>query len=292
MFDIGYLEPMIFEGKKFFANSLLPAMLLLVAGILLHRLTNYAAEQHIVNLARSARSSNPQVRARMKQRRATTQVTAYVIKIAIWTGIVFLVIAELGVEIRSFVPIATVLIASLGFGGRRLVQDYVTGIINTSEQQFGAGDKVKLYVGPSTEPFTGEVESLTLRGVRIRLSDGSIGTFGHGDIYGIVNQSPSDWSRVVMMIDVPNSISITKSTQIVKSAAMTVYRNEKLNSWFLEKPIVTGVSRQLLDQTTLRVQAKVWPGSQESIKSILLLGIQQSLQAEGVIGSMREVSDD
>lgn len=286
MFKYGYLEPVLWEAKNYFANYLLPALLVLAGTILAHRLVSGFAHAHTVSLNRVLTTSETsEEKARYRQRIATTQVTTYGLKFVIWVASAMICVERLGLALSSMVPIATVLVASLGFGGRRLVQDYLSGIVTTSERQYGTGDEVQVFVGPATEPFEGIVESVTLRNVRLRLTDGSIGTFGHGEVYAAINTTPSDWTRVILLVEVSAKVPVDKSSSIITEEAQAVYTHDHYKEYFLEQPDVSGVVSQNLDQTVFRVSCKVKPGYRDRTKRIMLTRIQRGLQKSNILGA-------
>lgn len=284
MLDPAYLAPFIQDAKFFTANSILPAALVLLGGIVGHRVINMVAHLHEASINSAIRRSGAHdTSAQLRRKRGGVQVVSYLIKLILWLGAIFWTLDVIGVKTSSFIPVTAVIIASLGFGGRRLVTDYISGAVTTSEQQLGKGDSVRLYVSGIDGAIDGIVESITLRGIKVRTEDGSIGSFGHSDIVGTINRSPGDWSRVILEIDVPTSANLGTSVEVVNAAAASVWASYR--AYFRSVPKVTGVTRQLLEQTTLRVECRVIPGQQDYIKRTMLLRVQNQLQSQSVIGS-------
>lgn len=290
MLNSVYLEPLIQDTKFYFANSILPALLILLCAVIIHRIVNMVTILHETRLNSAiGRADGHDRRATLRRRRGGVQVVGYAIKLGVWLACILWSLGALGIHTSSLVPVTAVLIAALGFGGRRLVTDYISGAVITSEQQLGRGDDVEVHITGIEGPMFGSVESITLRSIRIRTEDGGIGTFGFGDIVGIINRSPGDWSRVVMEIDVPTSSNLEECKRIIEDAARSIQRSHP-ESFFRNNPaLVVGATRQLLDQTTLKVECRVIPGKQDWIRQIMLLRIQQKLQERDIVGKGREV---
>jgi small conductance mechanosensitive channel len=113
----------------------------------------------------------------------------YVLRIAVWTVAVLMVLGELGFDLGPLLAGAGIAGIALGFGAQSLVRDFLAGFFILLEDQFGVGEAVELSVVGGT--VTGRVESLTLRTTSVRTEDGTVSVIPNGNIQVASNRSRS-----------------------------------------------------------------------------------------------------
>jgi len=111
----------------------------------------------------------------------------YVIRVAVWTVAVLMVLGELGFDLGPLIAGAGIAGIALGFGAQSLVRDFLAGFFILLENQFGVGEAVELSVVGGT--VTGRVESLTLRTTVVRTEDGTVSVVPNGNIQVASNRS-------------------------------------------------------------------------------------------------------
>ena len=101
-----------------------------------------------------------------------------------FTVLAFLLFLDLiKVNLAPLLAGASVFGVAIGFGAQNLVKDFIAGISNLAEDQYGVGDVVDL------GDAIGVVESVTLKSTRIRSLDGTLWHIPNGSIERVANKS-------------------------------------------------------------------------------------------------------
>lgn len=120
-------------------------------------------------------------------------ITNYILKILISIITIFTVLENLGINIAALLATAGLASVAIGFGAQSLVRDFIAGFFILFEDQFTIGDSVDIITASGV--FSGSVERMTLRMVRVRSNEGSLLTIQNGDIRSVKNFT-SDWARI------------------------------------------------------------------------------------------------
>ena len=120
-------------------------------------------------------------------------MTSHVLKIIVYIIAVFTILQNLGINIAALLATAGVASLGISFGAQSLVKDFIAGFFIIFEDQFAMGDNVELNTTGGI--YTGSIEKMTLRMVRMRSSEGSLVTISNGDIRSAKNFT-TDWSRI------------------------------------------------------------------------------------------------
>lgn len=122
------------------------------------------------------------------QRASTlTQSVSYVVRIAVWTVTILLVLGEFDVNIGPLIAGAGIAGVALGFGAQSIVKDFLSGFFFLLEDQFAVGDQVKL--NAAGKELEGRVEALSLRTTEVRDEDGVLHVVANGNIMVVSNRS-------------------------------------------------------------------------------------------------------
>ncbi len=84
------------------------------------------------------------------------------------TLVALTVLSQIGVNIAPLLAGAGIVGVAIGFGSQKLVQDVITGIFLLLENAMQVGDAVTL------AGVSGNVETLSIRTIRLRAGDGSL----------------------------------------------------------------------------------------------------------------------
>jgi hypothetical protein len=136
-------------------------------------------------------------------------VSRNVLRIAVWTPAVLLIIVELGMDIVPLLATVGILSLGLSLGMQTLVKDLATGFFMLLEDAFAVGDLVVI------NGQMGRIESLTVRVVRVRATDGSLYTFPYGNIASLCNQN-RDFSAAVIFFRVGLDANIDQVFDILE----------------------------------------------------------------------------
>lgn len=103
------------------------------------------------------------------------------IVLIVLTGIA--VLANIGVDVTPLIAGAGVFGLALSFGSQQLVQDVITGIFILAEDTIAIGDTI------NTGDRSGVVESISLRTIRLRDSDGALHSIPFSTVKALKNSS-------------------------------------------------------------------------------------------------------
>src|SRR5262249_53517846 len=94
-----------------------------------------------------------------------------------------MILSEAGVEVAPLIAGAGVVGIAVGFGAQTLVRDLFTGAFLIIEDIVSRGDIVEI------NGFSGRVEAMTLRTIRLRDYDGTLHIFPYGEAQIIHNKT-------------------------------------------------------------------------------------------------------
>jgi small-conductance mechanosensitive channel len=135
---------------------------------------NAAIERRLELLGRSGRATR--LRTLLPLLR-----TALLVAIAIVIGLTAL--SELGVDIAPLLAGAGIIGVAIGFGSQTLVHDVITGMFLLLENEVQVGDVI------TAAGFSGTVENLSIRTIRLRAADGSVNIIPFSAVTTINNTS-------------------------------------------------------------------------------------------------------
>lgn len=205
----------------------------------------------------------------------------------IWTIAALTVLGELGINLGPLIAGAGIVGIALGFGAQNLVRDFLSGIFMLIEDQYGVGDTID--VGPAS----GVVEGVSLRTTRIRDVEGNVWHVPNGTIQWVANMS-QQWARALVDVDVSVDSDPDAATTVLLDAATALAADPVWRVEFLEPPEVWGVERLGPDGYTVRLAAKVRPGSQWKVARELRARIGTALDGAGIgmaVARRRMISD-
>ncbi|MGH2692509.1 MAG: mechanosensitive ion channel family protein [Actinomycetota bacterium] len=123
------------------------------------------------------------------QRAATlAQAVSYVVKIAVWTVTLLLLLGEFGLDVGPLIAGAGIAGVALGFGAQSVVKDFLSGFFFLLEDQFSVGNLVTLNAG-GKEGLEGRVEAMSLRTTELRDDAGTLHIIPNGNITVVGNRS-------------------------------------------------------------------------------------------------------
>ncbi len=253
---------------------------------LVHRAIDKVAAQAAEGAVPSilARGRGPQLlleqTAASAERRAQRAATAAGLLKSITTGVIaavviFMALAQLGLNIAPLLASAGILGLALGFGAQSLVKDFLSGIFMILEDQYGVGDVVELGTA------SGTVEAVGLRVTRLRDVNGTVWYVRNGEILAVGNMS-QNWARTVLDIPVAFSADLTSVRALLHDVAQQLWEDPEYRPDILEEPEVWGVERWDPDGVVVRVVLKTAPLQQWSVAREMRERIKDRFDAEGI----------
>ncbi|MCJ7769091.1 MAG: mechanosensitive ion channel family protein, partial [Dehalococcoidales bacterium] len=129
-----------------------------------------------------------------KRAKTLGDLFTWILGLLIGVVVLFMILADLGVNITPLLASAGVAGVAIGFGAQNLIKDFLSGLFISLEDQYNTGDVVKI------AGISGQVEEVNLRRTVLRDLDGILHTIPNGIITTASNYT-RDWSRV--KLDMP-----------------------------------------------------------------------------------------
>ena len=170
-----------------------------------------------------------------------------------------IVLSELGINIGPLLAGAGVIGLAVGFGAQTLVKDVITGLFILVEDTIAVGDYVE--VGG----HEGDVESLSIRTIRLRDPAGSVHTVPFSDVGTVLNYT-KDFSNVVLNIGIAYRENVDEVMKVIEDLGREMAEDPTLGADIITPLVAQGV--QSLDDSAVIVRAKmrVTAGTQWGMK--------------------------
>lgn len=159
-----------------------------------------------------------------------------------------IVLSELGINIGPLLAGAGVIGLAVGFGAQTLVKDVITGLFILVENTITVGDYVE--VGG----HEGDVESLSIRTIRLRDSAGTVRTVPFSDVGTVVNYT-RDFSNVVLNIGIAYRENVDEVMVVIEKLGREMAEDKKLGGDIMTPMVAQGV--QSLDDSAVIIRAKM-----------------------------------
>lgn len=198
-------------------------------------------------------------------------VSRNVLRIAVWTPAVLFIIVEMEIDIIPILAPLTLLGAALAFGVQSLVKDFFTGFFMLLEDAFAVGDLVLI------NGQMGRIESLTIRVVRLRATDGSLYTFPYGTITNLCNQN-RDFSAAVLFFEVGSDADMNKIYELLEKISKDLRKDPKTRSLVLDSIQIDGINEVSDHALQIRAVIKTKPSMHYKVKWAFNLLLKQYLE--------------
>lgn len=198
---------------------------------------------------------------------------ALLIMIFIMVGMI--VLSELGVNIAPLLAGAGVVGLAVGFGAQTLVKDMITGIFILLDDAVSVGDVVTL------GGFTGTVESLSIRALRLRDSQGNIQMIPFGTVDSVVNMG-RDYAYVALDIRVSYHEDTDKVMDLMRQVGEELQNDPEYAFQIMEPIEIQGVSQFTDSSVIISARIKTLPLRQWSVRRAYNRLIKKKFDAEGV----------
>lgn len=153
-------------------------LLIVVLALVIRRLLRRAIRRSIAKATAVGLTERRRLRAETLGSILESIASAVVLTVAF-----VMVLGELGLNLAPIIASAGIVGVALGFGAQNLVKDFLSGVFNILEDQFGVGDEV------DTGFAIGTVEAVGLRTTRLRDVTGVVWHVRNGEILRIGNRS-------------------------------------------------------------------------------------------------------
>ncbi len=257
--DLWGLNPSYFifsHMGRLIAEKAFSIFVIIVIALFLTRTGNELLTRYLSGEKGLLNDSQKQRLARFK---TISSVSRNVLRIAVWTPAILLIIVELEVDIVPLLATVGILSVGLSFGVQALVKDLVTGFFMLLEDAFAVGDLVAI------NGQMGRIESLTIRVVRLRATDGSLFTFPYGNIITLCNQN-RDFSAAVMLFQVGIEADINKVFEILEKISNDLQKNTTTKALMVGSIEIDGVNEINDHAFEIRAVLKTKPSQHYKVK--------------------------
>jgi len=172
--------------------------------------------------------------------------------------LIFIILAEIGINIIPLLAGAGVLGIAIGFGAQTLVQDFLTGFTIILEDLIHVGDVVK--VGERS----GLVEKITMRKIQLRDFSGAVYTVPFSEVK-IIDNLTKDFSFYVFDIGISYQENVDRVIGILKEIDEEMRADEKFGPLILAPLEIFGVDRFADSAVIIKARIKTKPIQQWTI---------------------------
>ncbi len=222
------------------------------------------------NLVKAARDPR-----RAAQLRTLSPLLRGVVQAVILVFGLMMLLSELGVQIGPLIAGAGVAGIAIGFGAQSLVKDVLTGFFLIIEDIVSVGDTVRIAT------FKGEVESMTLRTIRLRDFDGSLHIFPYGEAQVIHNETKA-FSYAVVDLQISYGSDVDAALAAMAEVGSALQRDQILGSKILADMEVLGVENLKESGLQLRGRIKTRTGADGGITREFNRRIKAEFDKKGI----------
>ncbi len=254
---------------------------IIAVALFITRAGNGILTKYLNTTKKSANDAKKQKRARFK---TIYSISRNVLRIAVWTPATLLIIIEMGIDIVPLLATLGILSFGLSFGVQSLVKDLTTGFFMLLEDAFAVGDLVVI------NGQMGRIESLTVRVVRLRATDGSLYTFPYGNITSLSNQN-RDFSAVLLFFKVGFEADINQVFSIIEKISKDLRKDPATRKLVTGPVEIDGINEISDHALEIRIVLKTKPSEHHKVKWAFNRLLKQYLEAENIpVATPRQVA--
>jgi small conductance mechanosensitive channel len=190
------------------------------------------------------------------------------------------------VNIAPLVAGAGVVGVAIGFGSQKLVQDLITGLFLLMENTMQVGDVVTL------GGLSGTVETLSVRTIRLRATDGSVHIVPFSAVTTVTNQT-RDFSYAVIDVSVGLNEEPDRIADVLRELASEMRAEPRWENIIRDDIEILGVEKFVDMAWVMRVRIRTLPGQRWAVDRELNRRIKyrfDELAIESPITSTRVLS--
>ena len=257
--------------------SQLPAILVLIlVTFVILRLTRFLIKRlKKIIISRLEEKEEPESVESAKRIETLLNILKGIIKIAIWTIFIIILLSKLGLNIGPILAGAGIVGLAVGFGAQELVRDFISGFFMLLENQIRKGD-VAIINGTG-----GLVESVKLRTVTLRDLSGTTHIFQNGKINSLSNMT-KEWSAMVFDVGIAYKEDTDHVTEVMKKVGEDMMNDDEYKEKILEPLEIFGVDK--LDDSAVIIKArfKTLPVMQWAVGREYLRRLKKAFDREGI----------
>jgi small-conductance mechanosensitive channel len=229
-------------------------------------------DQRMAQIAPAEPNEPPGAKSRLLTLLPLLRVTVAILLLAM---LVLTSLWALGIEITPLLAGAGVVGLAIGFGAQTLVKDIVSGVFYLIDDAFRIGEYIQ------SGSFKGEVESFSLRSVKLRHHRGPLFTVPFGSLGAIQNMS-RDWVIDKLTVGITYDSDIEKARKIVKRIGQELAADPEFGRHIFEPLKMQGVEQFGDFAIQIRMKMKTRPGEQFVIRRKAYAMLKKAFDANGV----------
>lgn len=183
------------------------------------------------------------------------------------------VLAELGVDYKTYLASLSLIGIAIGFGSQGLVQDVVTGFFILFENQFSVGDMVEV------SGQVGVVETIGMRTTRIRNYFGASIVLQNRNI-PMAARYPAGAFQAVVDVALPGPESADAAASLLLRLGNELRR--QFHGVVLGEPASEGLVQLATGESFARLRLNIWPAQQWLVDAQLVPRLKELFQREGL----------
>lgn len=164
----------------------LKALIILISAYVLIFIIKHLFSVKLINLLAEIKHKNPKEEAKIEGRlRTIRSVVINLLKTIVYLIAFIMILAEFQVNVGPILAGAGIMGLAIGFGARKLIEDYISGLFILIENQYSKGDDVE-FLGQNVK---GKVYGFNLRRTIIKTQEGALIFIPNGQILKVINYS-------------------------------------------------------------------------------------------------------
>lgn len=165
---------------------------------------------------------------------------------------IFITLESCGFDLKILVYLMSAFAFAISLGSQSLVKDIINGFFALVDGSFAVGDIV------TVGPHTGAVESLSLRAITLRHSNGSLQTIPFSEVGNIINQS-RDYTVVPIDIATSYKTQIGSVYEALTRAAEEIAQDPVFGKMILTPLSISGIDRFAESAVHVSASIKITP---------------------------------
>lgn len=191
-------------------------------------------------------------------------------------------LSEVGVEIGPLLAGAGIVGLAVGFGAQTIVKDFLTGLFLIMEDSVSIGDVVKI------GEFSGTVEDMSLRTIKLRAYDGTLHIFPYSEAQVISNRT-KNFSYAVFDLQLSFISDLDHALAVLRETADSLAKDEAFKPLVLAPAEIAGVDTINDNAILLKGRIRTRPGDQWRVQREFNKRIKHAFDKAGLLFAQRHL---
>ncbi len=188
---------------------------------------------------------------------------------------IFMVLAEVGVNITPLLAGAGVVGIAIGFGAQHLIRDILNGLFVLLEDQYNKGDVVQI------AGIWGLVEDVNLRRTVLRDLDGAVHSIPNGEVRTSSNYT-KEWSRVNLNVSVAYGEDLEHVMEVINRVGKKLAEDDYFGPMIIRAPQALRVDKFGDSGIEIKILGETKPLTQWEVTGELRKRIKKVFDEEGI----------